>query len=87
DAARNADLLLCEAAILERSQDDPDPSKRGHMTAAEAGEAARDAGARRLLLTHYRADREGLREHHQRAAERAFGRPVEMAEEGQTYTV
>jgi ribonuclease BN (tRNA processing enzyme) len=87
DAARNADLLLCEAAILERSQDDPDPTKRGHMTAAEAGEAARDAGAHRLLLTHYRADQEGLREQHQRAAARAFGRPVEMAQEGRTYTV
>lgn len=87
DAARDADVLLCEAAILDRGQDDPDPTKRGHMTAAEAGEAAREAGARRLLLTHYRADREGLREQHQRAAARAFGRPVEMAHEGQTYTV
>jgi ribonuclease BN (tRNA processing enzyme) len=87
EAARDADLFLCESALIDRSQDDPDPARRGHMSAAEAGEAARAAGARRLLLTHFRADHDGLREHHRAAAERAFGRPIELADEGTTYTV
>ena len=42
EAARNADLLLCESALLDASQDDKNPLRRGHMTAAEAGDAARE---------------------------------------------
>ncbi len=87
DAARGADLFLCESALIERSQDDADPLLRGHLLAAEAGDIARQAGARRLLLTHYAADRAGLVDHHRSEAERAFGRPVELAEEGRSYAV
>lgn len=46
EAARSADLLICECAF-------PDEMKaEGHMTPRLAGEVARRAGARRLVLTH-----------------------------------
>jgi ribonuclease BN (tRNA processing enzyme) len=86
DAARNADLFLCESALLDASQDEADPSLRGHMSAAEAGDAARRAGAKRLLITHYRSG-EQYDARHAEAASRTFGGPVELAREGHTYTV
>jgi ribonuclease BN (tRNA processing enzyme) len=85
-AARDADLFMCESAILEASQDRSDPAQRGHMLAGEAGRIAREAGARRLLLTHYRSG-PAYDERHRQAAEQTFGGPVELAREGQTYTV
>ena len=48
DLARDADLLLAEAAYLETS-----PAPRGvHLTGRRAGAAAQRGGSRRLLLTH-----------------------------------
>jgi ribonuclease BN (tRNA processing enzyme) len=79
-------LFLCEAAYHDRDEDDPDPARRGHMTPVEAAQLARRAGVTRLLLTHYRSvperDGELLAE-----ASAAFGRSIEFAEEGRTYTV
>lgn len=49
DAARDADLFLCEAAF-EEGRDDA--IKDVHLTGKRAGDAAVAAGARRLLLTH-----------------------------------
>jgi ribonuclease BN (tRNA processing enzyme) len=49
DAARGADLFLCEAAFEEGRDDD---IKDVHLTGKRAGQAATAAGARRLLLTH-----------------------------------
>ncbi|GAA4030449.1 MBL fold metallo-hydrolase [Arthrobacter methylotrophus] len=49
DAARNADLFLCEAAFEEGRDDD---IKDVHLTGKRAAQAATAAGARRLLLTH-----------------------------------
>jgi ribonuclease BN (tRNA processing enzyme) len=86
EAAREADLFLCESALLNGSQDDPQPSRRGHMCAAEAGETARQAGARRLLITHYRSG-DTYDAHHLNAAGGTFGGPVELARDGQTYVV
>jgi ribonuclease BN (tRNA processing enzyme) len=86
EAARDADLLLCESALLDPSQDETEPARRGHMTAYEAGQAARAAGARRLLLTHFRSSEHDDR-HHLGQASRSFGGPVELAREGQTYVV
>jgi ribonuclease BN (tRNA processing enzyme) len=44
--AKGADLFICESAV-------PDELKEtGHLTPALAGEAARRAGAKRLVLTH-----------------------------------
>jgi ribonuclease BN (tRNA processing enzyme) len=85
-AARGADLFMCESALLNASQDDPDPAKRGHMSAVEAGQAATAAGARRLLITHYRSSNEDDA-HHLAAARSSFDGPVDLARSGVTYTV
>jgi ribonuclease BN (tRNA processing enzyme) len=86
EAARGADLFMCESAMLDASQDEADPALRGHMSAAEAGQIAREAGARRLVITHYRSG-ETHDAHHQAAASRTFGGPVELAREGKTFVV
>lgn len=47
--ARDADLLLAEAAYLETT---PDVPRGVHLTGLRAGRAAQSGGVRRLLLTH-----------------------------------
>ncbi len=84
EAARGADLFLCEASLFSPAEDEADPSRRGHLTAAEAGEIARAAGVGRLLLTHCPSDRR--QERHQAAAQ-AFGGAVAFAVEGQQYVI
>ncbi len=77
--ARDTDLLIVEATLPEPERDGP----RGHMTAAEAGAQARKAGARRVVLTHRTDELDAdtaLRE-----AQREFGGPVELAQEGAVY--
>jgi ribonuclease BN (tRNA processing enzyme) len=49
ELARDADLFLCEATLLEPN---PEGGTRGHLAADEAKEAFEAAGAKRLLLTH-----------------------------------
>jgi ribonuclease BN (tRNA processing enzyme) len=49
EAARNADLFLCEATLADGSLDG---RPRGHLSAEEAVAAFEASGARRLLLTH-----------------------------------
>ncbi len=49
EAARDADLFVCEATLL-RGELDGQP--RGHLSLDEAVEAFEKSGARRLLLTH-----------------------------------
>jgi ribonuclease BN (tRNA processing enzyme) len=79
--ARDTDLLMLEATLEQ-----PEAAGcRGHLTPAEAGEHARRAGARRLVLTHLSGD-------HDQAwvraeAERTFGAPIELAHEGAIYEV
>jgi ribonuclease BN (tRNA processing enzyme) len=81
DFARETDLLLIEATLREPESEEP----RGHLTPAEAGEHGRRAAARRLVLTHLS---DQLDESWARGeAERAYGRPVEVAYEGAVYTV
>jgi ribonuclease Z len=53
--ARGADLLVHEAYGLE--EDAKQAHDYGHSTAADAGRVARDAGVRRLVLTHFRSGR------------------------------
>jgi ribonuclease BN (tRNA processing enzyme) len=84
--ASGADLFLCEAALASASED-PKPERRGHLSAAEAGEVARAAAARRLLITHCQRDGGALDQHHRSTASAAFGRPVDLADEGKTYAV
>ena len=51
--ARGADLLMHEATFTDAHADRA--AEVGHSTARQAAEVARDAGARRLLLTHFSA--------------------------------
>ena len=79
--ARDTDLLLIEATL-------PRPERtgiRGHLTPAEAGDHARRAGAKRVVLTHIsdQLDAEWACEE----GSRAFGAPVEMARAGDVYEV
>lgn len=48
--AAGVDLLMAEASFLERDKGDNVPK---HLTAAECGRLARQAGVGRLLLTHF----------------------------------
>jgi ribonuclease BN (tRNA processing enzyme) len=77
--ARDTDLLLIEATLPRPEADGP----RGHMTAAEAGEHGRRAGARRLVLTHLSDQLDAAWA--EAEAERTYGGPVEIAREGAVY--
>jgi ribonuclease BN (tRNA processing enzyme) len=81
EIARDTDLLLVEATLPrpERTGD------RGHMTPGEAGDHARRAGAKRVVLTHIsdELDADWAREE----GSKAYGGEVEVAREGATYDV
>lgn len=49
--AKGVDLLVCESTFL--SSEAEEARSYQHMTADEAGRLAKEAGARRLLLTHF----------------------------------
>ncbi|MCH9614327.1 MAG: Ribonuclease BN [Chlamydiia bacterium] len=53
DTARDAKMLLCESTYLEEHKDLA--KAHYHLTARQAAEIARDAGAQKLILTHYSA--------------------------------
>lgn len=77
---RDADLLIAEAALQAA-----DPPFDSHLTAEQAGEGAARAGAKRLMLTHLRPNQDpaiSVRE-----ASDAYGGPIEVAAEGETYEV
>ena len=81
EIARDTDLLIVEATL-------PRPERtgvRGHLTPTEAGEHARLAGAKRVVLTHISDELDADRAR-ERATE-AFGGPVEVAAEGAVYEV
>jgi ribonuclease BN (tRNA processing enzyme) len=81
--SREAYLLVHEAYGLE------DDAKRahalGHSTAAEAGEAARAAGVGRLVLTHLRSSPLADPGRLEREAKAAFGGPVDVARDLDTF--
>ena len=79
--ARDTDLLIIEATLPRPEPEGP----RGHLTPGEAGEHARRAGARRVLLTHF-TDELGA-DWARREAEATFGRAVEVAAEGAAFDV
>jgi ribonuclease BN (tRNA processing enzyme) len=68
----NIDLMFCEATFPEEQA-----GEFAHLTASEAGSAAREAGVKRLVLTHLLpgADHALAREN----AARTFGADVEIA--------
>jgi ribonuclease BN (tRNA processing enzyme) len=76
ELARDTDLLVIEATL-------PRPERsgvRGHLTAGEAGDHARRAGARRVVLTHVSDELDAERV--QAEGSEAFGGPVEVARGG-----
>lgn len=81
DIARDTDLLLIEATL-------PRPERtgiRGHLTPSEAGEHARRAGARRVVITHISDELDETWARIQ--ASNAYGGRVEVAREGAVYEV
>lgn len=80
--ATDVDMMLAEASYQGRSEDKGYPH---HLTAGEAGEIARRAGASQLALTHippYLDPSQSIAE-----AESTFGRPVRLATSGTSFDV
>lgn len=85
DLATDADLLLSEATLRSLDEDAIAPEPRGHLTPAEAGDAARAGGSRRLMLTHLPVNGDGTWA--TSAASEAFGGAVEIAEPSRGYEI
>jgi ribonuclease Z len=81
--ARGADLIIHEVYGLKAEAERA--HALGHPTATEAGGVARAAGARRLMLTHFRASRFADPKVLAAEAETCFGRPVEVADDLMTF--
>lgn len=80
--ASNADLFVCEAGLLER---DEKLLRVMHLTAREAAQIARDAGVKRLLLTHFLP--EVKLEHYMNEAMSVYNGIMEIAEENKSYFI
>ncbi|MHC0433958.1 MBL fold metallo-hydrolase [Streptomyces sp. O3] len=81
DLAAGTDLYLCEASFTHGKEDIPDL----HLNGREAGESARRAGARRLVLTHippWTDPNVNLAD-----ARAAYDGPVELARPGAVYVL
>lgn len=81
ELAEDADLLLCEASWPH----DPAARPGVHLSGRQAGEAARDAGVGRLLLTHVPAWCDPAVPLAEAVA--VFARPVELARADGRYSV
>lgn len=80
--AADVDLLLAETTLTET-----DHGPHGHLSAANAAQAAQTAGARTLVLTHFpSADPSWLLTRRDEAA-RAFTGSVHLAQPGETFEV
>ncbi|ROS77012.1 MBL fold metallo-hydrolase [Cellulomonas sp. PhB143] len=83
EAARDADLLLCEAAFHEGRDDCVEPGI--HLTGRGAGRVARESGARRLVLTHLPAWNDPAVTLAEARAE--YAGPAEVATGGAAFTL
>ncbi|MFC4946089.1 MBL fold metallo-hydrolase [Pseudonocardia sp. GCM10023141] len=85
DAARGADVFLCEATWPHTGEFWTEPPPGVHLSGRQAGEAAAAAGVGRLLLTHVPSwfDGEVLLSE----AKAAFDGPIELVAPGGTYDV
>jgi ribonuclease BN (tRNA processing enzyme) len=81
EVARDTDLLLVESTLPRPER----TGERGHMTPGEAGDHARRAGAKRVVLTHISDELDA--DWAVREASEAFGGQVEVAHEGAAYEV
>lgn len=70
ELAEGADLFFCEAAFLEK--DAQRAAARGHLTAWQAGNLARRAKAKKLIIFHFSPKYEGEASALYREAEEAF---------------
>lgn len=59
DLARNANILLCESTYLEEHKEMA--RLHHHMTARQAAQIAKDANAKQLILTHFSARYQNLK--------------------------
>lgn len=74
--ARETDVFLCEATLRHGAVEQ---GLRGHSTAADAAAMARDAGVRRLVLTHYGS--ESTSRDLDEAAREVFGGEILVADD------
>lgn len=81
-AAADADLFLCEATWQGDTADHPPAI---HLTARDAGTAASDAGARRLMLTHIAGHLD--REESRREASETYAGSIDLAMDRMTVEV
>ena len=82
----NRMLVMLASRSPEVESPGPEPDgRRGHLTAAEAGEHGSRARVARLVLTHISDELDEQRARAQ--AEQAFGGTVTVAREGAVYTV
>src|SRR5690606_8849205 len=79
DFSKDADLLVCECNLYSGN----DGSISGHMTSTEAGKIAKEAGVKKLLLTHL--PHYGNHADLVAQASIEYDGPVELAKEGWTF--
>lgn len=82
ELAKNADLFICEAGLLER---DEKLLRVMHLTAREAAQIAEDAGVKRLLLTHFLPDIK--LEHYLNEAMPVYSGIMEISGENKSYFI
>ena len=83
--ARGADILIHEPTFLH--SDAARAAADGHTTGHQAGEVAKQAGAKRLILCHLGAGLQGCEDELRQEAMRSFGGSVELPEELREYRI
>jgi len=80
--AAGADLLLAEATLTAT-----DHGPHGHLSAADAARAARDAGAKSLVLSHFPSAEPGWLLARRDEAAREFAGAIHLARPGATFEI